>query len=341
MLVRSRQTVLLAGILLLVSTAPLSGQAWSGMGRLQGLVTDEAGKPIEGAKITLRPGDKTVKAEDPGPPPVLTDKRGKWSKLGLTAGTWGVLIEKDGYIPSEGRLKVDESGPPQPPVTIKLKVLPKEQAQEQKEPSKGSQANAAINDGNAALQQEKYAEAREAYQKALALIDDPQHPQPDVQVAILRAIATTYYRESAAAKAKDVKAQKLDQSIASLKQALAVKPDDQESLQLIANLLVDAGRDAEAQTYMAKLPQGAKIDPERLINIGIKYYNEKQLDKALEQFNKVVTENPQMAEAYYYRGLVYLNKNKVPEAKADFKKLIEIDPQNKFAKEAQEFLKSL
>jgi Tfp pilus assembly protein PilF len=341
MLFRSRQTALLAGFFLLASTAPLSAQDWAGMGRLQGIITDEAGKPIEGAKVTLRRGDQTVKAENPGPPPVTTDKLGKWSKLGLAGGTWGVLIEKDGFIPSEGRLKVAESGPPQPPVTIKLKVLPKEEAQKQKEPSKGSLANAAINDGNTALQQEKYAEAREAYQKALALIEDPEHPQPDVQVAILRAIATTYYRESTAAKAKDVKAQKLDQSIASLKQALAIKPDDPESLQLIANLLVDAGHDAEAQAYIAKLPQGAKIDPDRLINIGIKYYNEKQLDKALEQFNKVVTENPEMAEAYYYRGLVYLNKNKVPEAKADFKKLLEIDPKSKYAKEAQEFLKSL
>jgi len=48
-----------------------------------------------------------------------------------------------------------------------------------------------------------------------------------------------------------------------------------------------------------------------------------------------------MAEAYYYRGLVFLNKGKTAEAKADFKKLLEIDPKNKFAKEAQDYLKSL
>ena len=161
------------------------------------------------------------------------------------------------------------------------------------------------------------------------------------QVPVLRAIASTYYRESALAKTKEAKKEKVDQSIATLKQAIEIKPDDAESLQLIVNLLVGAGREAEAQTYMARLPQGAKVDAVTLINVGIKYYNEKQIDKALDQFNRVIAENPEMAEAYYYRGLVYLNKSKTAEAKADFKKLLEIDPKNKFAKEAQDYLKSL
>jgi tetratricopeptide (TPR) repeat protein len=251
-----------------------------------------------------------------------------------------VLIEKDGFIPSEGRAKVDEFSPAKP-INITLKVIPKEQAEQEKTPSQGSLAIAAINEGNAALQQEKYAEAREAYQKALPLLVGPKQEATPNQVPVLRAIASTYYRESTLAKTKEAKTQKVDQAIATLKQAIEIKPDDAESLQLIVNLLVGAGREAEAQTYMARLPQGAKVDPDTLVNVGIKYYNEKQIDKALEQFNRVITENPEMAEAYYYRGLVYLNKGKTAEAKADFKKLLEIDPKNKFAKEAQDYLKSL
>lgn len=341
MLSRRNQTALLA-MSLLLSSAQLFAQEWKGIGRLQGLVTDEAGQPLEGARITLRPGDAAVKAENSGPAPIMTDKRGKWSMLGLTGGTWGVLIEKDGYITSEGRLKVAESGPPQQAVTIKLKPIPKEQAQAApKEPTKESKANAAITEGNAALQQDKYAEARESYQAALALLDQSKPDQALVAAAVLRAVASTYYREAATVKAKEAKKQKIDQSIATLKQALEIKPDDPETLQLLVNVLVDAGREAEAQTYLAKLPQGTKLDPDRLINLGIKYYNEKQIDKALEAFNRAVADNPDLAEAYYYRGLVYLNKGKVPEAKADFQKLLAIDPKNKFAKEAQDYLKNL
>jgi tetratricopeptide (TPR) repeat protein len=346
MLFRTSKSAPVAAVLLcsLCATVPLLAQDWRGRGRLQGTVTDESGHPVEGAKITLRPNPKgPVKVEDPGPAPLTTDKKGHWQMLGLAHGSWGVLIEKEGYIPSEGRANVEEEGLV-PPLNVSIKPIPKEQLaaqQQEKAPSKNSQAVAAINDGNAALQADKYAEARESYQKGLALLEPPTEATLDTYVGVLRAIASTYYRESAQAKSKQEKAQKVDQSIATLKQALAVKPTDTESMQLLVNLLVDAGREAEAQTYMAKLPQGAKVDPETLINVGIKLYNQKQLDKALEQFNRVVQENPQLAEAYYYRGLVYLNKNKIPEAKADFKKLLEIDPQSKFAKEVREYLKSL
>ena len=347
MLARRNHTALLA-VLLLLSSARLFAQEWKGIGRLQGIVTDESGKPIEGAKVTLRPGDQTPKAENPGPPTVMTDKHGKWSVLGLTGGTWAVLIEKDGYIASEGRLKVAESGPPQQAVTVKLKAAPTEQAQAQggqaaapKEPSKESKANEAINAGNASLQADKYAEARASYEQALALLDPAKPEHAPVYVAVLRAIASTHYREAGQAKSKEAKAKAMDQSIATLKKALEVKPDDPDTLQLLVNVLVDAGHETEAQTYLAKLPQGAKLDPERLINVGIKYYNTKQIDKALEEFNRVIADNPDLAEAYYYRGLVYLNKGKVPEAKADFQKLLTLDPKNKFAKEAQDYLKNL
>ncbi len=339
MLFRPSKSTLFAALLLL-STTPLLAQAWAGRGRLQGSVVDEAGKPVEGAKVTLRPGNDTVKAENPGPPPITTNSKGKWTILGLAEGPWGVLIEKEGFIPSEGRTPVNEFAPAKP-INVTLKVLPKEQAAQEKTPSRGSQAVAAINDGNAALQAEKYAEAREAYQKALPLLAGQNQEATPNQVPVLRAIANTYYRESALAKTKEAKKQKVDQAIATLKQGIEIKADDTESLQLIVNLLVGAGREAEAQTYMARLPQGAKVDADTLINVGIKYYNEKQIDKALDQFNRVITENPELAEAYYYRGLVYLNKGKTAEAKADFKKLIEIDPKNKFAKEAQDYLKSL
>ncbi|HEV3076228.1 MAG TPA: tetratricopeptide repeat protein [Thermoanaerobaculia bacterium] len=344
MLSRRNHTALLAVVLLLLSSARLFAQEWKGIGRLQGIVTDESGQPIEGAKVTLRAGDQTPKPEAAGPPTIMTDKHGKWSMLGLTGGTWAVLIEKDGYITSEGRLKVAESGPPQQAVTIKLKAIPKEQAQAQaapKEPTKESKANEAINAGNAALQADKYADARASYEQALALLDPAKPEHAPVYVAVLRAIASTHYREAGQAKSKDAKAAAMDRSVVTLKKALEIKPDDPETLQLLVNVLVDAGRETEAQTYLAKLPQGTKLDPERLINVGIKYYNTKQIDKALEEFNRVIADNPDLAEAYYYRGLVYLNKGKVPEAKADFQKLLALDPKNKFAKEAQDYLKNL
>ena len=314
---------LLVATLALTAGAPAAAQSWAGRGRLQGVVSDEAGKPVEGAKVTLRQGTERVDPATPGPDSLMTDKRGKWSILGLGGGSWGILIEKEGFLLSEGQVRVNEFGPAQP-INVTLKVIPKEIIEKAERESEAGQAKAAIEQGNLLLTQGKYNEARGEYEEALAKLDVQFHPM------ILRAIANTYFKQD-----------QNDQAIAALKKALAIAPDEIESLQLIVTLLVAAGREAEAQAYIAKLPSGTTLDPNTLLNLGIKAFNEQKLEEAMTHFNRVVAENPAMPEAYYYRGLVYLNQGKNAEAKADLQKLIELDPNHPLAAEARDFLKSL
>jgi Tfp pilus assembly protein PilF len=321
---RSAKSMLLLAVLLVAAGVPVHGQSWAGRGRLQGQVRDEAGKPVEGARVTLRIGNDTVDPKKDGPAPITTDKNGKWSILGLTSGGWGILIEKPGYMVSEGRVQVNEFAVAQP-IIITLKAVPKEVVQKAEKESTTGQAKTAIEKGNTLLAQEKYAEARAAYEEGMAKLEDKSlHP------AILRAISESYFKEG-----------KTEPAIDSLKKALEIAPDDPVTLQLLVNLLVGAGRETEAQTYMAKLPQGTKVDANTLLNLGIKSFNSGKMDDAMAQFNRVVTENPNLPDAYYYRALVYMNKNQNKEAKADLQKLLQLDPNSKYAKEAQEFLKSL
>jgi tetratricopeptide (TPR) repeat protein len=65
------------------------------------------------------------------------------------------------------------------------------------------------------------------------------------------------------------------------------------------------------------------------------------MDKAFEAFDRAIKENPDRADAYYYRALVYINRNKHPEAKADLQKLLALEPNGKFADDAKAFLKDL
>src|SRR5262249_27149443 len=110
-------------VLVCLAGAPALAQSWAGRGRLQGTIKDEQGNPIEGATITLRKGTDRVDPKTDGPKPITTDKKGKWSILGLAQGTWGILIEKEGFIPSEGQAPVNEFGAAQP-INITLKVVP-------------------------------------------------------------------------------------------------------------------------------------------------------------------------------------------------------------------------
>jgi tetratricopeptide (TPR) repeat protein len=318
---------------LLAASLPAAAQSWAGQGRLQGEVRDEQQKPVEGATIILRKGTERVDAAKDGPKPILTDKRGKWSILGLAGGPWGILIQKEGFMPSEGQVPVNEYSIAQP-LIVTLKNPPKAVQEKAKEPSKNALAKAAIEQGNTDLTAGKYADARVNFEKGLSLLESPD---PALKLSIERTIAKTYYEDKQPDKAIEV-----------LKKSLETAPNDPDTLQLLVNLLVAQNKEEEAKVYMAKLPQGAKIDPVARLNIGIKAYNEgskgnnpKKIEEALKQFDQVVQENPGMAEAYYYRGLVYLNMNKTKEAKADFQKLLEIDPKNQYANDAREFLKSL
>ena len=308
------------------SALPLPAQQWAGRGRVQGEIRDELGKPIEGARITLRQGTERVDPKVDGPKPITSNKNGKFSVLGLFSGPWGILIEKEGYLPSEGQISVNEYAVAQP-INIVLKPIPKEVQQKVAEESGNAKAKAAIEEANALLGQNKYAEARARYEQALSVleVDDPV-----LKATIQRTIARTWFEEG-----------KTDQAIDTLKKSLELKPDDVETLQLISTLLVSAGREKEAEEYMAKLPAGTKVDPNSLLNLGIKLYNEKDLNGALDKFNRVVQENPELATAYYYRGLTLLGMNKTSEAKADFQKLLELDPNNPNAEEVREYIKAL
>jgi Flp pilus assembly protein TadD len=322
MLPRSAKLVVFLMVLLAVAGIPVWGQSWAGRGRLQGTVTDESGHPIQGATIILRKGNAGVDPKADGPKTLVTDKNGKWSILGLGQGPWGILIQKQGLQDSEGQLTVEEFhvGPVQP-INITLKAPSQAAVQQAEKQSTSGQAKAALENGNALLAQGKYAEARAAYEDGMSKLEDKSlHP----------AIADSYFKEG-----------KNTEAIDTLKKSLEIAPDDPDTLKLLVTLLAASNREAEAKTYMAKLPQGTQMDPAIGLNLGIKRFNEGKMDEALKEFNEVVAANPNLADVYYYRAMVYLNKQQNPQAKADLKKLLELDPNSKFAKDAQDFLKEL
>lgn len=293
----------------------LHAQAWAGKGRLQGEVKDPEGKPIAEARITLRWGKDPTQ----GPEPLLTDQRGKWSYLGVAGGKWTILIDAAGFKGAEGTAEANEFGPA-PAIRVTMQRPSAEELQAVAE--KG--ALGAVQRGNELMEAQKWAEARAEYQKALADLE------PASQGPVLRGVARTYFQEG-----------KKEEAIAELEKALAIAPDDADTLRLIISLLVAQGREKEAEKHIAKLPSGVGIDPNTLLNIGISRYNAGEYPQAVAEFDRVVADNPELPDAYYYRGLTHLAMGKNAEARADFEKLIALDPDGKLAGEAREFLESL
>ncbi len=304
-----RLGVLCASLLLLILAGGLTAQEWKGRGRLQGQVVDPEGQPLSGVKISLHQGDAT----GPGPKPLTTDKKGRWSYLGLANGAWTLVMEAEGFLISEGQVQVNEFGLSGKPLRIELK-----------RPSAAQLQNAAadlIEQGNQAMQAKAYAEARGYYEQAL--VDTPEANR----ASVMRGIAQSYALEG-----------NQDAALEMLEKSLQLAPDDVDTLRLIIELLLATERDEEAKAYIARLPQGESLDATTRLNLGIELYNEGNLDGALEHFQQAVADHPEEGIGYYYRGLIFLAKEKNAEALVDFKAFLERSPDSEKATEAQQFV---
>ena len=185
----SHRILAAAAVLLLVAAgAPALAQDWAGKGRLQGVITDQSGQPVAGAKVTLGRGQD---GKGGGPAPITTNQNGSWSILGLAGGPWRITIEMPGYLISEGNLQVNESGPAAP-----IRVSLKPAAQEQQQPAaaggatgtvSGEELRAWLQKGDEFLKAKQYAQARAEYERALP------HLEPNNQAVVLRGIAATYH----------------------------------------------------------------------------------------------------------------------------------------------------
>ena len=369
-------SVIAVALLTTLVAMPLAAQDWAGKGRVQGLIKDEAGNPLEGAQVTLLfPPDSPIG----GPEPFLTNKKGRWSYLGLRGGTWKVLIDIEGFMPSEGLLYVNEYQPNKAVETIMKtdsgSFITKGEslleagnyAQARAEYEKAipdldpvAQARLRSRIGDSYLAEGSFSSARAEYEKALP------HIAPEEQTHIRLQMANSFQQEGKYSDARtqyeallpgltpEGQAQVLRttaqgwgmegnnaKAIEALERSNELAPGNPDVLQLLADLLMREGRGEEAEAYLARLPEDVELPTDMVLNMGIRLYNEGDMAKALEFFDRSVEEHPEEPSAYYYRGLTYLSQGNKDGAKTDFNKLLEIAPDSPHRAEVEEFLKFL
>ena len=312
-------------------------------GRISGIVTDQGGKPIAGAKVTLSHARGT-------PPQLTTDKNGKWQLVRIVSGTWTVQVEAPGYVTNKQTADVPP-GAPRPPVkTVMEPVPPPVEAPPQqtelantvppeavdavrKGESFMKQAEGQMPEGEITMSgipgQVTPEQKKEFYKQAIAEFEKAQALLPD-NLQIKQALAQAYY-----------KAGELKQSVALLQQVHNAEPANVGVLLLLINLLLENGQLEEGKALLDKLPAGTMTDPTALVNLGILFMNKSKLDDAWTYFDKAVTLDPNRGDLYYYRGLASLQKQKMAEAKADFQKVVQLAPDSSEAQQAQELLKQM
>lgn len=315
----SKRLASLAGLLLLLAAPALPAQEWRGRARIEGTVKNTKGEPIAGAKVSLR-----WTQSGKGGPDVTSGKNGHWAYFGLAGGNWDIDFEAPGYQTKKITAAFQEVTRNEP-IDVQLEPVPQVEASHEELQVAGHKISketaAAIEAGNAAMTWKNWAAARENYQKALVEMPD--------YAPLYMSVAKTYAGEDNAAEAVNW-----------ARKAAEKDPQNAAAWGTIAELELSRGNLDAGKEALSKVPRDQVTDTSYL-NLGILLYNKKQSAAAAEAFGKALDLSPDLADAYYYRGLARIQLKRTAEAKADLTKYLELSPDGSDAATAKELLKSL
>jgi len=292
---------------ILICTFILPAQDYKGKGRLGGIVTDEAGNPLEGVTVKLF----SLKAQDGIS--VKTDKNGKWLGTWIRSGGWNIDFEKIGYAPKKISAEISENKK-NPDITIKMTKV------------EGIVITDEVKDllvkGNGLFEQEDFNGALAVYQEIIA-----KYPEA---YPIYMNIGNCHFAQ-----------EKYDLAEENYLKFLEKNPQGVEAMIAIGNCHANRGDSATALEWYGKVEFEKIEDPIVLYNLGTNYYNNAKFEDALRFYQKAMEKQKDSVDALYQLGLTYLNLQKNAEAIAAFEDYLKIDADSQRAAQVKSFLEYL
>ncbi len=130
----------------------------------------------------------------------------------------------------------------------------------------------------------------------------------------------------------------LSQGIEQMKAKLLMKPNDFETLSILADMYFEAGRYVDAfQTYdkaLAVNPDCADCYNDR----GLSLFYIGDPTSALESFDKAIAIDPGFVHAWLSKGYVLISEGRYEEAVAPLNKVKELDVSGELSQQADKFL---
>lgn len=288
----------------------LSSSGWASVqGRIEGVVTDSQGNPLQGVKVTITSLKVSARKFE-----LTTNKEGRFTQVGLWPGYYRVTFRKSGYMTVSQEIKVKIAEPAK--MEIRL-----EKATEILERNV-SKADKLFLKGNKLYEQQQYEEAVEAYKEALQISPSEWG----------------YYFNLALAYKKLGRKQEATESF---QKAVELNPESYSSNKELGEALAKDGDYEEAKKYYLKATEISPDDPDAFYNLGVCLTNLGESEEALRLFLKTVELNKDYAEAYYQIGTLYISQNRVEEAVHNLEKFLELAPQHEKAPIAKQLLQYL
>jgi tetratricopeptide (TPR) repeat protein len=317
--VNGRRPWLLACAVVAALATALPAAAQS-TGLVKGVVKDEKGQPVDGAKIVIEFQDG-VNRKFEG----KTDKKGEFLQIGLQPGSYKITAEKDKL----GAAQV-----------VRVRI--------------GQTAEAALVLGSAtgagsAEAAKKAAELKKAFDEG---VDASRAGRQDDAIAAFTHAAEVnpacydcYYNLAfAAAQKKDY-----EKAEASYKKAVELKPDYAEAYSGLANIYNAQRKFDEAAAASAKANElggggaagAAGANADAMFNQGVILWNAGKIADAKKQFEAVIAANPQHAEAHYQLGMALVNEGNLAGATTEFETYLKLSPSGPNAAQAKALVAQL
>ena len=301
--------ILSLGIMATMLVAGFSfAQAGRGTARLTGIVTDPAGNPLEGVKVSIAFSQGGAKHE------TKSNKKGEWSFMGLGTGAWDLTIVREGYEPYAQQVQVSQLNR-NPKIEVKLKKSTVGGGVIQDESTFGF-----LEMGNQLYKEGKYDEAIAQYEQFLE--KNPLAYQVQLNIA-------DAYRQ----KGDFVRSQELYNKVlekAATDQVLG-KQITGKAQAGIGDIFLRQNKLAEAQEYFKKSIESAPEDEVLAYNVGEIYFSNQNLDEAQKYFELASRIKPEWPDPYLKLGYVFLNKADNATAINNFEKFLSLEPEGERA----------
>ncbi|MEZ5293139.1 MAG: tetratricopeptide repeat protein [Vicinamibacterales bacterium] len=309
---QSLKLSLAALVVVLLGALPALAQT----GRVGGVVKDDKGQPLKGA---------TVVAENPSASPpsftATTDDKGRFSIIGLRAGTWKLTASAPGFQPSTGQVPIRTIGQPNPPVEFSLAA------------GAAGPAGALAGVNTKELQ----AELAAADAKLQANDFDGAITDYKAMLAKVPALSMLHLQIGRAQRMK----KDYDGAITSYKTLLEADPNSERAKIELGMTYLEKGDLASADTALTEAAQSLSAGREVFYNLGEVKFAKGETDEAMKWYQRAVDTDANWAKPYFKLGLGKLQKADTPGAIEMMEKVIAVEPNSAEAAQAKALIDQL
>jgi tetratricopeptide (TPR) repeat protein len=310
---RDLKTLFGASVVALVMTAlPAAAQT----GRIGGTVKDTNGQPIKGA---------TVLAENPASAPssftATTDDRGRYSMIGLKAGSWKVTASAPGFAPSAGNVPIKTIGAPMPPVDFTL-------APGASGPS-GALAGVNTKELQGELAKADAMVAAKDYAGAIGVYEG--------MVAKVPALTSLYLQIGGLYRNQ----KQYDQAIEAYKKVPDGDTNADKAKIEIGMTLLEKNDLAGAEAALMAVAESTSANKEVFYNLGEVKFAKGETEEAVKYYQRASDIDPNWGKPLFKLGLARLQKADTAGTLEIMNKLIQVDPNSQEAAQAKALIEQL